>query len=80
MQPNEKNTTLEVHKLAEEVKVAIRKWFYFLQEPANAKRAANVQKHLHWLVKKKPKTLPPRVIAPGKTVLGETIAGNTSST
>jgi hypothetical protein len=57
--PGEANTTLEVDKLAAEVRTAMARWFDELQNPANATQASNVANHLPRVAREKPKNFPP---------------------
>jgi hypothetical protein len=66
------NTTLEVDKLATEVKAAIRDWFDDLQKPKNQVRLANVARHLPWLAREKPKILPSGLLPSGGTTVSST--------
>jgi hypothetical protein len=63
--PDEPNTTLEVHKLAAEVKRAIRAWFRDLTQPERASKLENVLRHLPKLAREKPKVLPGILENPG---------------
>jgi hypothetical protein len=56
--PNERNITLDVGEMARETKSAIRIWFEKLRQPAYARKSANVERHLRWLAREKPKTMP----------------------
>ncbi len=73
---HEGNTTLEVDKLAAEVKTGIRTWFDDLQKSENRKQLFNVERYLPWLAREKPKEHPPDLLPPGSSTRGIT----TSST
>jgi hypothetical protein len=49
---------LDVVKIAEETKRALRDWFQELQDPVNSRRAANVAGNLPTLVQAKPQAVP----------------------
>lgn len=56
--PEDRNITLDVGEMARDTTAAIRSWFEKLQLPENSRKLKNVERHLHWLAKEKPKTLP----------------------
>jgi hypothetical protein len=73
LDPTEKNITLEVDKLAAEVRKAIHAWASDLQKNrVNPTKLNNVRRHMRWLAKEKPKTLPPGLIPPGSTTFPTT--------
>jgi len=46
------NIPVDVTRMAEDTKQAVRRWFADLQKPENASRMSNVQRHLPWLARK----------------------------
>ncbi len=54
----ENNITLDMGKMAEEVKESISRWLRDLQSQEHGSRLANLQKHLTTLAREKPKILP----------------------
>jgi hypothetical protein len=56
--PSEGNITLDIVKVADEVRESIERWFRDLQNPEQTGHLANLQRHLSTLAQEKPKTIP----------------------
>jgi len=56
--PSEGNITLDMVRVAEDIRGSIARWRRDLESPAQANHLANLQRHLSTLAKEKPKTIP----------------------
>ena len=56
--PSEENITLDMGKVADEIRESIEHWLRDLQNPEQTGHLANLQRHLSTLAKEKPKTIP----------------------
>ena len=52
------NIQVDVIRMTEDTRQAVRRWFADLQKPGNESRLSNVQRHLPWLARKGQKDIP----------------------
>src|SRR5262245_25330725 len=73
--PGEGNMTLDVGEMARDTKTAMVTWFKRLQRPENASPLANVERHLPYLAREKPKSFPPSTVISVNTTFSSTSTG-----
>jgi len=76
--PRERNITLDVGEMAQDTRAAMRTWFAKIQIPANARRLANVERHLLHLAREKAKSFTPPPPLPLGTLMNTTFSSTST--